>query len=55
MQVLKNGIDKLDEHSAYDLVVIGAGTAGLICAAGAATYGAALLAVGFRPRELRHP
>jgi putative peptidoglycan lipid II flippase len=27
----------------------------LICAAGAATYGAALLAVGFRPRELRHP
>lgn len=27
----------------------------LICAAGAATYAAALLAVGFRPRELRHP
>ncbi len=27
----------------------------LICGAGAATYGAALLAVGFRPRELRHP
>lgn len=27
----------------------------LICAAGAGTYGAALLAVGFRPRELRHP
>ncbi|PQA47975.1 murein biosynthesis integral membrane protein MurJ [Amnimonas aquatica] len=27
----------------------------LICAAGAATYGIALLAAGFRPRELRHP
>lgn len=27
----------------------------LICAAGAATYAVALLAVGFRPRELRHP
>lgn len=27
----------------------------LICVAGVATYGAALLAVGFRPRELRHP
>ncbi len=26
----------------------------LICAAGAASYGVALLAVGFRPRELRH-
>ncbi len=27
----------------------------LICFAGAAAYGAALLAVGFRPREIRHP
>lgn len=27
----------------------------LICLAGVATYGVALLAVGFRPRELRHP
>ena len=27
----------------------------LICAAGAAAYGVALLTVGFRPRELRHP
>ncbi len=27
----------------------------LICAAGASAYGVALLAVGFRPREIRHP
>jgi putative peptidoglycan lipid II flippase len=27
----------------------------LICAAGAGAYAVALLAVGFRPRELRHP
>ena len=26
----------------------------LICAAGGVSYGVALLAVGFRPRELRH-
>ena len=45
MQVLKNGIDKLDEHSAYDLVVIGAGGAGLATALFAAMEGASVLLV----------
>lgn len=45
MQVLKNGIDKLDEHSAYDLVVIGAGGAGLAAALFAAMEGASVLLV----------
>ncbi len=45
MQVLKNGIDKLDQHSAYDLVVIGAGGAGLATALFAAMEGASVLLV----------
>lgn len=45
-------------ESSWWLVEQGWGRLGwvlLICAAGAAAYGVALLAVGFRPRELRHP
>ncbi len=45
MQVLQNGIQKLDEHSAYDLVVIGAGGAGLAAALFAAMEGASVLLV----------
>lgn len=45
MQVLINGIQKLDEHSAYDLVVIGAGGAGMAAALFAAMEGASVLLV----------
>ena len=45
MQVLQNGIQKLDEASAYDLVVIGAGGAGLAAALFAALEGASVLLV----------
>lgn len=45
MQVLQKGIQKLDEHSAYDLVVIGAGGAGLAAALFAAMEGASVLLV----------
>ena len=45
MQVLKNGIQELGEHSAYDLVVIGAGGAGMATALFAAMEGASVLLV----------
>ena len=45
MQVLKNGIQKLGEDSTYDLVVIGAGGAGMATALFAAMEGASVLLV----------
>ena len=45
MQVLKNGIQNLGEDSAYDLVVIGAGGAGMATALFAAMEGASVLLV----------
>ena len=45
MQVLKSGIQSLGHHSAYDLVVIGAGGAGMATALFAALEGASVLLV----------
>jgi succinate dehydrogenase/fumarate reductase flavoprotein subunit len=45
MQVLKNGLDGLDEGTEFDLVVIGAGGAGLSAALFAAIDGAKVLVV----------
>ena len=43
MNVLKNGLQGLDTHSAFDLVVVGAGGAGLAAALFAAMEGASVL------------
>ena len=45
MQVLKNGLQGLHDDSAYDLVVIGAGGAGMAAALFAAMEGASVLLV----------
>lgn len=45
MQVLKNGIQSLGDASAYDLVVVGAGGAGMAAALFAALEGASVLLV----------
>jgi len=45
MQVLKNGLKGLHDDSAYDLVVIGAGGAGMAAALFAAMEGASVLLV----------
>lgn len=45
MKVLNHGVQALDEHSAYDLVVVGAGGAGMAAALFAAMQGASVLLV----------